>query len=431
MRRGRWGIAGAVALCGALAVGSIAFGQLSGRFGLDLIARRIPTTLTGEIKLDTPSEFAMLEFGLASRLILNVDLTYTVLNLDGAVNMAGPEHLILKCTSQWEQIGLAPVILDKLSVVPEIWFAVPFEAVVDVNNLPNSVVIPPADPMFVKARLTTAFTIAGFSVNHLIMFEDVNFPNPGSSFEPLYYPEQSQSFSIGSLMRVSWRASIGVSINCQVGISASSSANSVKGHSAPGSVDPGHHFGSLSIGGIRLGDLPLGGFTLYDAQVGFGATVSSDTDLSASVSFSARLFDKASLSTSLTLFPAPHRLGGISLSFSMEPFRFAFALDELDLTSMSASLSTRLNLGGMTGMWATSLTGLERGLTGLSTRLSLTHGIFSASTGVSYAQRGDKFGFASLSTQLSFRLSPGVISVQATFGRYGLTRAAVTVGVTF
>ena len=25
--------------------------QLSGRFGLDLVARRIPTTLTGEIKL--------------------------------------------------------------------------------------------------------------------------------------------------------------------------------------------------------------------------------------------------------------------------------------------------------------------------------------------------------------------------------------------
>ena len=41
------------------------------------------------------------------------------------------------------------------------------------------------------------------------------------------------------------------------------------------------------------------------------------------------------------------------------------------------------------------------------------------------------FGFASLGSTLTFRFSPAVVTVQATFVRYGLTRAAVTAGVVF
>ena len=70
--------------------------QLSGQFSLGIIARRIPTTLTGEIKLDTPSEFVMLEFAIASKAILNVDLGLFDLNIDAAVNTAGPEHFVFK-----------------------------------------------------------------------------------------------------------------------------------------------------------------------------------------------------------------------------------------------------------------------------------------------------------------------------------------------
>ena len=75
--------------------------------------------------------------------------------------------------------------------------------------------------------------------------------------------------------------------------------------------------------------------------------------------------------------------------------------------------------------------GLERGMTGLSMQLSLSQGIFSAGTSVSFANRADKLGFASLSSSLTFRFSPAVVTVQTTFGRYGLTRAAVTAGVAF
>jgi len=73
------------------------YGQMSGRFGLDIVARRIPTTLTGEIKLDTPSEFVMLEFAIASKLVLNVSVGGGIdFNVDAAVNTAGPEHFVFK-----------------------------------------------------------------------------------------------------------------------------------------------------------------------------------------------------------------------------------------------------------------------------------------------------------------------------------------------
>ena len=88
-------------------------------------------------------------------------------------------------------------------------------------------------------------------------------------------------------------------------------------------------------------------------------------------------------------------------------------------------------MGAMTGSWGFSATGLERGMTGASVRLSLAQGIFSAATSVSFATRGEKLGFASWASTLTFRFSPAVVTVQATFGRYGLTRAAVTAGVAF
>jgi len=192
-----------------IVVGVFASAQLSGRFGLDLVTRRIPTTLTGEIKLDTPSEFVMLEFAIASNLILNVDFGFARLNVDAVVNTAGPEHCVIKAPMNFGELSFYEITFDKLSIVPEMWFAVPFEAVTDVNNLPNSVIIPPGDVLFVKARVTFSTSIAGFNITHLAMLEDINFPNPGSSYTPLYYPVQSQSFAIGSLTSASWRAQMG------------------------------------------------------------------------------------------------------------------------------------------------------------------------------------------------------------------------------
>ncbi len=410
--------------------------QLSGQFGLSVIARRIPTTLTGEIKLDTPSEFVMLEFAIASKAVLNVDLGLFDLNIDAAVNTAGPEHFVFKAPLSFGGLPVYGVPLDELSVVPEIWFAVPFEAVTDVNNLPNSVVIPPADILFVTARATLLTSIAGFNVKTLIMMDDVNFPNPGSAYTPLYYPVQSQSFAIGSLISASWRAQMGVSVSTSLGLNASSSGKNIKGYSAAGSVVPGNYFARFGISGIKLGDIQLFGTTLQAVTLGTGFTYRKSptqtygaTAFAATISLSGQLWDNVSVSSSITLRPAT--FGGITLSITAEPFRLAFALDTMTLNSMSASISSGLSMGAMTGSWGISATGLERGLTGASVRLSLAQGIFSAATSVSYATRGETFGFASWASTLTFRFSPAVVTVQATFGRYGLTRAAVTAGVAF
>jgi len=431
-------VASQVPFCGVLLVvvavllaGTAAYGQVSGKFGLDVTARRIPTTLTGEIVLDTPSEFAMLEFGIASNLHLKVGYGFADFIIDGATNMAGPEHLAFAADVRLGNLAAYGISLDGVTISPELWFAVPFEAVVDVNNLPNAVVIPPADPLFVTLRLTGTWSYAGWSVKELLMFQDVNFPNPSYSFGPLYYPVQSQSCKWGSLTYVTWRPGVATSVSTVLGLSASQAPTSVKGYSQAGSVKPGNLFLTVAVSGLSLGNVDFGTFTLQDVQIGMSGTFTPTQTPSASIHFSGRLGEQASISTSLTLFAAEPRLGGLTLSLSFGAFQAGIALNQLAVTGLSASANTPLSLGNMTGAFSVSATGLERGLTGLAFGLTVSQGLFSAGTNAAFAQRGEKFGFASLGTQLAFRFSPGVISIQATFGRYGLTRAGISTGVNF
>jgi len=420
-----------------LVIGAVSsHGQMSGQFGLDIIARRIPTTLTGEIKLDTPSEFVMLEFAIASNLVLTVPLGFADLSLDVAINTAGPEHFVFKGNAALGEVDIYGLILEGVSVVPEMWFAVPFESVLDVNNLPNSVLIPPADTLFVRSAVTSTVALAGFTIKHLLMFEDVNFPSPGSSYAPLYYPPpQTPSlgpkYAIGSMATVSWRAACGISISSVSGINAAQAGKSVKGYSASGSVLPDNWFENISVGGISLGDIPCAGVMLYDAYLGVGVTVSVTQTMSGTVSFSAKLSETMTLGSSLTLFRHPTQWGGLSVSTSLGPFRLSARLDQLQLTSLSAGFNSSLNLGSVTGTYAISVSGLERGMTGLSMRLAIAQGMFSGNTSISFAQSAASFGFASLSTRIALRVSPGVITFQATFGRFGLARAAVSTGVVF
>ena len=417
--------------------GGAAFGEVSGRFGLDLIARRIPTTLTDEIKLDTPSEFTVLEFAIVSKLVLETDLGFADLNIDAAVNTAGPEHCVIKAPLELGHLSIYGFQFDGLNLIPEMWFAVPFETVTDVNNLPNSVLIPPGTIMFVKARFTTSFSFAGFTISHLAMLEDVNFPNPSSSYAPHYYSVQSQSFAIGSLTTVSWRTPWGVSVSAKLGINASEAGKGIKGYSATGSVSPGNFFASVAVSGIKLADINLYGTNIQSLMLStsFSCTKppagTGTTSFNTVINLSGKLWDKVSISGSVTLTPFPPKFGGVTLSASMEPFQVSFALDTMELKSMSFRFSTGLNLGAMTGSFALTASGLERGLTGLSMRLALSQGIFSAGTTVTFADRADEFGFSSWGSTLTFRFSPVVVTVQVTFGRYGLTRAAVTTGVVF
>jgi hypothetical protein len=438
LRRGGAGRDLLLVVVGLVMLSATAFGQLSGQFGLDFVARRIPTTLTDEIALDTPSEFAMLEFGIYSNLDVTVDCGFADLVLDMGTNMAGPEHAVGIADLRLAPVAIGGVVLENIHAVGEMWFAVPFEGVTDVNNLPNGVVIPYGDPLFVAARFTASFECAGFKARYLFMLQDVEFPNPGLSFTPLFYGLADQDFGLGSILTTSWSSPLGSTLNLTLGLNASQSATIVKGYSASGRVDSGecsadwgNYFLNGSIGGIPLCDMSIGIVTLADVRMGAAFSVSTTQTLSATVSVSAKVAEDIGFSTSFTLFKDPVTSTGMNISGSLGCFDAGVSLDKLDLTSLSAGCNTPFSFGALTGAFAVSATGLDKGLTGLSARLSLSQGLFSAGTNVAFAQRGDDFGFASLGTQFAFRIPPGTISIQATFSRYGLTRASVSTGVSF
>jgi hypothetical protein len=270
------------------------------------------------------------------------------------------------------------------------------------------------------------------------MLQDVEFPNPSRSFTPLFYEQADQDFGLGSILSTSWSSPFGLSLSLTLGFNASQSGTVIKGYSASGRVDSGdctadwgNYFLNGSVSGIPLCDVSLGIVTLTDVKMGIGFSVSTTQTLSATVSISAEVAEDVGFSTSFMLFKDPVTSTGLNISGSLGCFDFGVALDKLDLTSLSAGCNTPFSLGALTGAFNVSATGLDKGLTGLSARLALSQGLFSASTNVAFAQRGDDFGFASLGTQFAFRIPPGTISIQATFSRYGLTRASVSTGVTF
>jgi len=421
-----------VGLIVAATVGAVS-GQLTGHLDLDFVARRIPTTVTGEIKLDTPSEYTMLEFAIASKLDITLNTGFIDPRLQAAVNTAGIEHFVFSSPLTFGELPFYEVNFDKLNLVPEIWVAVPFENVRDVNNLPNSVIIPPGNPMFVSARATLSTSVGGINFDHLVMLEDVNFPSPTGSFVPLFYELSDQEFGIGSLTTASWRAKIGVSINAQLGLSASSGSKSIKGHSGKGRVTPGSSFVRIGVGGVHLGSVSLYGVGVQDVTLGTSFSVSTGTTekFSTTITISGAAWEGSSISMSISFTSTPPTVSSLMLSVTEGPFRLSIALDELAIKGLSASCGNSLNLGQISGSWALSASGIERGLTGLAFRLSLSQGVFSTDTSITFSTRGEQFGFASWSSKLSFRFSPAVVSVQATFGRYGLTRAAATTSVSF
>lgn len=427
-----------VALCGGLALSVAASAQLSGQFGLDLAARRIPTTLTDEIALDTPSEYAELEFAISSNLAVDADCGFATVTVDAAANMAGAEHGVGIVDVPLAPLPLGGIVADEARIKGEMWAAVPFESVTDVNNLPNWVVIPNGDPLFVAARLTASVEYAEFAARCLFMLQDVNFPNPNAGYVPLFYGVADQDFGLGMIFSGSWTSPHGSSVSLALGFNASQAATIIKGYSASGRVDSGtcssglcNYFLNGSVGGIPLCDMDLGIVCLTDARAGLSFSVSTTQTLSATLSISAMAYEDVAFGTSFTLLKGPLESTGLQLTGSIGCFDFGILLDKLELTSLSAGCDTKFSHGALTGSFSVSATGLDRGLTGLSTRLSVSQGLFSAATSVAFAERGGDFGFSSLGTQLAFRIPPGTISVQATFSRFGLTRASVSTGVTF
>ncbi len=419
--------------------------QLSGSSRLDLIATPIPCTLIDEIKLDTPCERTLLMFDIESIIELKLAVGGMAFSESLAISIAGPEHLVLNLNTK----------LGDAALKPEVWFAVPFESVTDVNNMWNMVVIPPGHILFVKNRFTLEMNIGGLKLKNLAMFEDVTFPDPGSDYgttdcdgdgdtegtcvggvetnDALHY--ENQAFAFGDIINLSGQTHSGISISSRTGVCAESGSNSVKKYSASGRVDPDcvadgfkFNFETISVGGIDFGGIQLG------ETVSFTPGSSSVFQATTSVSFA--ISGLGTVSTSVTGIPLEMRFGGISLAISSKPLRLNLNFSSEGEFNWTGSLNLRTTFS--VGPVTTVLSSIARsksgtGLTGISMGLTIFTGTFSADHNVAFMRQGEEPGlkFSLLSIRFSLRVSPAVFSISPVFGENGLTRLAISSGVVF
>ncbi|MCK5828026.1 hypothetical protein KAH43_05820, partial [Candidatus Bipolaricaulota bacterium] len=134
--RHRWGLVVTVFLLImllAMAAGAEQGFEVSGQFGLDTVAIPIPATLVNEIQLDSPGKLTVFKFGIESLLDLHIDYGDFSTRFNSLISVAGLERCILEAS-----LPLGPILIE-----PEMWFAAPFETVMDINHFMNWVTIPP------------------------------------------------------------------------------------------------------------------------------------------------------------------------------------------------------------------------------------------------------------------------------------------------
>lgn len=181
------------------------------------------------------------------------------------------------------------------NVEQEVWFAMPFESIIDVNGLRNSAVIPPGHMKFVTARSKFTTEIGGVRIENVAMLEDITFPDPYNNYgssdcdgdgeeegtcvlgeqtnRALSY--RTQTFEFGDMLTISGSLGGGVRVVSETSFGADSTGISVKGHSDASSVDrdqqeaPVQRFSisGLNFGGIRLNERispKLSGSTEFD-----------------------------------------------------------------------------------------------------------------------------------------------------------------------
>lgn len=421
--RGRRGIACAALLVLGVAVGLAGTAEtvdISGTFGFDVVAVPIPATLVDEIQLDTPGELTVFKFGLEAELDLNLTYLGATMHMNTAMSIPGLQRLVLD-----ERFYFGPFHMK-----PEVWFAVPFETVTDINHFTNSVVIPPGDFMFVKLRCTTEVGLGGLDVTNLFMLEDVTFPNPLADFVPLVYPVQSQSFHTGDILTIRAEPAPGVTLTSITRFCATEAANVIKGWSASGSADAAgsccdeFYFNeTLSLSGIQYCGMTLW-FRLDvrpcdDDILGLsgGGTLADILDLGFLGSFSLFPFDFSGFSLTATLCD--------SFTATMQ-FSENFELLQTNIRGQCA-----IDTGIMQGSaFATcSITALEA--KALSLGATLGHGTISGGLTVSFAEQAGSIRLMSTTIRLEFRSSPASFTVSAGFGRRGLAQAGFGIGIAF
>jgi len=365
---------------------------------------------------------------------INLKLTFspTELWLDTVGGFAGFEHVILGAKKSFAGVTFEP----------ELWFAVPFESVTDVNNLPNAAVIPPGELLFAAARVEASGEVGDFSVRWISVLQDLNFPSPGADFPYLRYGVQSQSFAAGSYVTISGPVVDPVRLTLQIGMGAEPGGYSVKGYSASGKAVPDRLYATLTLSPIPV-NCPIcegpEGVPLSDIQLGLTFRIEplKDPFLSLRGHVNLKAFDLIRVGTSFTMdFPSGIQWGGFSLSVPTELGTLNLQLDkegEFRSGSLNMSYRTDLNLGWSSGTFMARATATsEHGISSATATLNLSQGTFTSSYNLAYAWRSDEgLSFASFALRFKINLNPLQVGVHLTFGRYGLGRFTVSAGYVF
>jgi len=436
-----------VAVCFILGAWSTAHADIVGNSRLDLSMEPIPCTLIDEIKLDTPCEKTLLMFDLESIIDVTLVTEHLSLTTNFAIGIAGLEHTILT-------LGAT---IGSIDLISELWFATPFESVVDINNHPNVVMIPPGKILFVKKRVTTIMKLGGVTLRNLAMFEDVTFPNPNADYgtrdcdgdgdvegtcvkgvetnPATQY--QTQSFAFGDLINLTGQTTSGITVTSEIGVCATRASNSVKKFSAVGSVNPECHsqpkpdllfdYTSLTISGI-----PLAADLIANAQI--NCVKVTKCSLTNTLSMSSGLPIPVSTSFTLTDLFSLRLSNSIALVLDSGPATITFSFANFRFSGVSLNYASTLDARNVTAALGGNISIAKGiGITGARLNLSVVSGTFNATHTFSLIRNPLEPGlqFGSFSIRMGLNIAPARITIQAVFGRMGLSRSAVSVGLVF
>jgi hypothetical protein len=333
--------------------------------------------------------------------------------------------------------GLQRLILDEkfflgpLLMKPEVWLAVPFETVVDINHFTNSVVIPPGDFMFVKLRWTTQVGIGGLDVTNLFMLEDVNFPNPLADFVPLEYPVQSQSFHTGDILTIRGEPAPGVTLTSITRFCATEATNTIKGWSGGGSVDPdGSCCDEFDVNGtLMLSGIQYCGMSLWfrldvepcqtsPLSLSGGGTLANILDIGLLGSFSLFPFDFSGFSLTASLCESLTA----TLQFS----------EDFELLQATFRGQTAVDTGIMQGSAFVTGTFSGSGIgKAFTVGATLGHGTVSGGLSFAFSEQAGSLRLSGTTIRLEFKNAPASFTISAGFGRRGLAQAGFGVGISF
>ena len=308
-------------LVGVFWFASYAAPSLSGNTTINLSAIPIPCTELPEFKGQkqtndysgdpgAPCERTVFSWDLDIALRFTLGFgDHRELWLDAAGGFAGFEHVVIGGRG----------FLGEVVVKPEVWLAVPFESIT-VLGLPNAAIIPPGEMLFAAAQIQADWKVDIFRIRWTSVFQDINFPNPGSDFpDGSSYDAHDQNFAMGTVANVSTTVAGDIGVNLQVGLGAEPGAFRVKGYSTSVRAVPGRFYARVSVSNILLtcpwckgSGVPLDGIRV---GLSFAFEPKGETFLRVGGSISLNLFEDIRVSTSFSMVvPEGIKWGGFSIN---------------------------------------------------------------------------------------------------------------------